>query len=80
MTAWKLRKLEIFQALFLGLSNILGISRNQIKNFSYSTTWIKIENTQWNRVTSRSATYCNLYELCFSACNYSFANKTDILH
>ena len=41
---------------------------------------MKIENTQWNCVTNRSATYCNLYELCFSAYNYSFAGKIDILH
>ena len=41
---------------------------------------IKTENTQWNRVTNRSAAYCNLYELYFSAWNYSFANEIDILH
>ena len=40
---------------------------------------MKIENVQWNRVTNRSATCCNLHELCFSACNYTFANKVDIL-
>ena len=41
---------------------------------------MKIENTQWNRVTNRSATYRNLYKLCFSAWNFIFANKIDILH
>ena len=41
---------------------------------------IKIENIQWNRVAKRPATCCSLYELCFSASNYSFANKVDILH
>ena len=39
---------------------------------------MKIENTQWNCLTNRSATYCNLYELCFSAYNYRFAGKIDI--
>ena len=41
---------------------------------------IKIESTQSNRATNRSTIYCNLYELLFSACNYSVANKVDILH
>ena len=29
---------------------------------------------------NRSATYCNLYKLCFPAGNYSFAIKVDILN
>ena len=37
MQAWILRKLETFYALFLGLSNTLGISQNQFKRFSCST-------------------------------------------
>ena len=41
---------------------------------------IKIENVQWNHITNRSATYCNLYELCFSAGNYSFAIKILLLN
>ena len=38
MQARILRKLETFYALFLGLSKILGISQNQFKRFSCSTT------------------------------------------
>ena len=38
MQAWILRKLETFYALFLRLSNILGISWNQLKSFSCSTS------------------------------------------
>ena len=84
-SAWTLRKLETFYALslwsFYCLTKALSFlmyMRTNVKSFSYITC-DKIENTQWNCVTNRSATHCNLYELCFSLCNYNFDNKVDII-
>ena len=37
------------------LSNILGVSKNQFKTAFNLVLLIKIKNTQWNRVTNRSA-------------------------
>ena len=74
--------LRSFSLVFIALSwlcNILGVSKKQFK-CSSCTIVIKIENSPWNCVTNTSATYWNLYELCFSACNYRFVRKIDILH
>ena len=57
----------------------LGVSKNQFKSCSCSTcdkNWKHSVKSSYQR----TATYCHLYEICFSAWDYSFANKIDILH
>ena len=86
MQAWPLRKFDFLRSFsleircFTKVSNFFGEVRTNLKRFSCSTcdkNWKHLVKLCYQQISNLLQP---AYELCFSPCNYSFANKINILH